>query len=387
MYSTSMGPAEFGVSPTTGFLPDVDPLPRLPSPFDAWENAAHLLPKLLVGDAVRSAIRDLPAFPIDAIADPRELERAMVVLSYLGHAYVWCDPEPAQTLPAILAAPWHAVATRLGRLPVLSYASYCLHNWQRLQPDRPIEVGNLALIQNFLGGEDEEWFVLIHADIEMRAAPAVYSLLDLQHAVRERDESQVSTLMEVLADCLEGMNRTMDRMPERCDPYIYFRRVRPYIHGWRNHPKLGAGVVYERVAAYRGEPQAFRGETGAQSGIVPAFDAVLGIAHEADELRTYLMEMREYMPPEHRAFVEHLERGPSLREFVRLAGTRARDLYNAGVAGVERFRGTHLQFAAKYIHQQAAQDSNNPTDVGTGGTPFMPYLRKHRDETHAAHLP
>jgi len=38
------------------------------------------------------------------------------------------------------------------------------------------------------------------------------------------------------------MYATLKRMPERCDPYIYFHRVRPYIHGWKNHPDLPAGV-------------------------------------------------------------------------------------------------------------------------------------------------
>ena len=33
-------------------------------------------------------------------------------------------------------------------------------------------------------------------------------------------------------------------MPERCDPYIYFHRVRPYIHGWKDNPALGAGLIY-----------------------------------------------------------------------------------------------------------------------------------------------
>jgi hypothetical protein len=58
--------------------------------------------------------------------------------------------------------PWHAVATSLGRPPVPSYSSYALNNYFRFEPERPIECGNLGLIQNFLGGIDEEWFILIH---------------------------------------------------------------------------------------------------------------------------------------------------------------------------------------------------------------------------------
>ncbi len=65
-----------------------------------------------------------------------------------------------------------------------------------------------------------------------------------------------------------------------------------------------------------GKGMTYRGETGAQSAIVPALDGVLGIEHERDELREYLMEMREYMPPKHVAFIEAVEAGPSVREFV-----------------------------------------------------------------------
>src|SRR5207244_5215542 len=122
---------------------------------------------------------------------------------------------------------------------------------------------------------------------------------------------------------LEKMHATMSRMPEFCDPYIYYNRVRPYIHGWKNQPALSQGLIYEGVAEYRGRPQQFRGETGAQSSIVPALDAVLNISHKNDPLREYLMEMRQYMPPAHRAFIEHLEAGPSVRKFVLDQNSRA----------------------------------------------------------------
>jgi indoleamine 2,3-dioxygenase len=385
MSISSVGPAEFGLSPNTGFLPEHEPLKKLPAPFDAWERIAQELPKFLMSDNIRTHLEVLPPFPLSELRLEQEWERAMVLLSYLGHAYMWSAEKPAERLPAVLAIPWHAVATRLGRPPVLSYASYCLHNWKRLDPAKPVELGNIALIQEFLGGQDEEWFVLIHVEIERRAAPALAALLPIQDAVARDAAAEVEQGMQIIATALASVNETMNRMPERCDPYIYFHRVRPYIHGWRNHPDIPNGLLYEGVKEYDG-PQTFRGETGAQSGIVPALDALLRVGHAPDQLRTYLLEMRDYMPPNHRAFVEKLESGPDLRAFATKAGGRLGDLYNQCVTEVETFRSKHLEYAARYIFHQAQTDPKNPSAVGTGGTPFIPYLKKHRDETSDSKL-
>lgn len=368
------------LDPERGFLPQEDPLVSLSEPFEDWEQCARQLPKLFASDRLRAVLEDLPPFDADALRNGREVERAMVLLSYLGHAYVWGGEHPAQRLPARLAQPWHEVAARLGRPPVLSYASYALHNWFRFDRRKPIACGNIGLIQNFLGGIDEEWFILIHVEIEQHAAAGLGVLERIQQA-------HAATLAADLA-ALEGslgrMYATMQRMPEHCDPYIYYHRVRPYIHGWKNHPDLPGGLIYEGVDEYGGAPQQFRGETGAQSSIVPALDAVLGVAHQPDELRVYLMEMRTYMPPGHRAFIEGLESRPPVREAI-LASGRAdlRQLYDACVAHLENFRSLHLEYAARYIFRQAQTDAKNPHHVGTGGTPFMQYLKKHRDETTA----
>jgi indoleamine 2,3-dioxygenase len=185
------------------------------------------------------------------------------------------------------------------------------------------------------------------------------------------------------------MIATLRRMPEYCDPYIYYHRVRPYIHGWKNNPALPDGLVYDGVDTYRGKPQKFRGETGAQSGIIPAIDAALGVAHGPDELRSYLMEMREYMPAGHRAFVEAIERRSTVRQVVTGAGGGEKSLtsaYDACLRRVEEFRSIHLEYAASYIFRQAQDASANPTSVGTGGTPFMPYLKKHRGETRDSRI-
>ena len=383
--STSIAPPE--LSRERGFLPAQDPLARLPGEFDAWEGLACSLPKLLVSDHPRRAIANLPPFPLEAIRNERQRERAMVLLSYLGHAYVWGEARPALSLPARLAVPWHRVAESLGRPPVLSYSSYALHNFYRFDASREIECGNIGLIQNFLGGIDEEWFILIHVEIERKAAPAMAALhACLDAAEAGRAEELESLLLQVDAS-LRDMLVTMRRMPEWCDPYIYYHRVRPYIHGWKNHPDIPQGVIYEGVDAYGGQPQQFRGETGAQSSIVPALDAMLGVAHREDMLSLYLKEMRTYMPPAHRAFIESLEARTPVKGFVERSGRRPLSAaFNACTEALEDFRSLHLEYAAKYIFHQAQTDAKNPHAVGTGGTPFMDYLKKHRDETAESRL-
>src|SRR6266700_3431606 len=315
--------AAFEISHERGFLPVHDPLTRLPKAFDAWETVALRLPKLLASDQVRATIADLPPFPLEAINDSRERERAMLLLSYVGHAYVWGAPRPELILPARLAVPWYQIAESLGRPPVLSYSSYALHNFFRFDASREIECGNLALIQNFLGGIDEEWFILIHVEIERKAGPAMAALPACIDAAEEGDGERLEALLTQVESSLRAMYATLRRMPEWCEPFIYYHRVRPYIHGWKNHPDLPEGVIYEGVEAYGGHPQQFRGETGAQSSIVPALDAMLGVGHKEDMLSSYLREMRAYMPPPHRAFIEALEGRGSVRPIAQRSGRRA----------------------------------------------------------------
>jgi indoleamine 2,3-dioxygenase len=313
----------------------------------------------------------------------------MLLLSYLGHGYVWGEREAARRIPENLAMPWFDVAARLGRPPVLSYASYALDNWRRIDRKRPIEMGNLAILQNFLGGADEDWFILIHIDIEARAGRAMRAIPAALTAAARQDAGALTASLGEIEASLSDMIATLRRMPEYCDPYIYYHRVRPYIHGWKNNPALPDGLVYDGVDTYRGKPQKFRGETGAQSGIIPTIDAALGVAHGPDELRSYLMEMREYMPAGHRAFVEAIERRSTVRQVVTGAGGGEKSLtsaYDACLRRVEEFRSIHLEYAASYIFRQAQDASANPTSVGTGGTPFMPYLKKHRGETRDSRI-
>ncbi len=119
------------VSRQRGFLPSCDPSTKLNTYFGLWEELAKELPKLLVSDRLRAFLDQMPVLDVDRL-DQNEGERAMLLLSFLGHAYVWCDSPPADHVPPGIAIPWYHVAQRLGRPPVLSYASYALSNWKGL---------------------------------------------------------------------------------------------------------------------------------------------------------------------------------------------------------------------------------------------------------------
>jgi indoleamine 2,3-dioxygenase len=355
--------SDYGMSRERGFLSayEIDEV-FLPTWFDPVVETAERLTDLLTSGRVRHWLARLPEPEIArwAATAPEEQVRTMMVrYSFLVQAWVWGEPEPPAMLPANLARPIVALADRLGQAPLLPYSAYVLDNWARIDKAGPVALDNIRMVQNFLGGADENWFVMIHVAIEAEAGV----LLD---------------------NAWERIYAAFKRMPERCDPYVYFHRVRPYIHGWANNPALGEGLIYEGVEKFGGKPQAFRGQTGSQSSIVPSMDALFGVRHSADPLKTFLDELHHYRPVPHRRFIEDLARHSTLREFVTRTNSPAlREGFNACLEQVARFRTRHLEYAASYINKQAGSIAGNDPDVGTGGTPFMKYLKKHRDENRA----
>ncbi|MBB4641877.1 PrnB family protein [Rhizorhapis suberifaciens] len=375
----------YGLSADRGFLSafeaDEVPLPSLLAPVVA---TAERLSGLLTTGRIRHWLDPLPLLDLRqfvAEADEAQVRVAMVRYSFLVQAYVWGERDPPTALPANLAAPIVTLADALGQHPLLPYSAYVLDNWSRIDKHGPIALDNIRMVQNFLGGQDENWFVLVHVAIEGQAGRALELSVELMEASTAAEAGRVIELLIEMNGIWERMNALFDRMPERCDPYIYFQRVRPYIHGWKNNPVLGAGLIYEGVGRYRDEAQAFCGQTGSQSSIVPAMDALFGVTHQNDALREFLKELHTYRPPLHRRFIEDVALASTLRAFCVAEGSaEIRAAFNACVEQVARFRTRHLEYAANYINKQAAAGAGNDTDIGTGGTPFMRYLKKHRDE-------
>jgi indoleamine 2,3-dioxygenase len=377
--------SDHDMSSNRGFLCSYDAADvTLPAELAAPEEAARELPRTMLTGRIRHHLSALPVLDLKAFcaeASDAQLRTAMVRYSFMVQAYVWGEPTAPTSLPAPLAVPMWALAKRLGQQPLLPYSAYVLDNWDRFDRNGPISLDNIWMIQNFLSGQDEAWFVLVHVAIEARAGAMLAEIPRVLEAVKNGDAAAVEASLALINKGWDDVNAIFDRMPERCDPYVYFHRVRPYIHGWKDNPALGAGLIYEGVAETGGKPQAFRGQTGSQSTIVPSMDALLGVGHAADPLRTFLDELHIYRPPAHRTFVDKVRALSNLRAFVQAAdNANLREIYNANIRSLARFRTRHLEYAASYINKQGKDSLGNDTDVGTGGTPFMKYLKKHRDE-------
>jgi indoleamine 2,3-dioxygenase len=357
-----------------GFLPVRDPLLRVDDPALAGiDRLGADLPRLVYDGAFRSKCADYltPSLDWDALVKSKadaEIERLFVAFSYFASASVHAPGLPAvERLPACLAGPLVRLARRVDRPPILSYASYCLHNWRRLDPAGPVALGNIALLQNFSlpkeGKEDEDWFILVHVDIEARAGAALRAFQFARDAIAKADVKGLVALLESAAASMHAMNQTLNRMPEGCSADVYFKKVRPYIFGFTN-------IVYE--GCFNNAPQNYRGETGAQSSIVPTLLMALGVTHQNSMLTQHLEDMQNYMPTPHRQFIRQTA---SVREFVVAQGGRLKDLYNVCLAELIAFRTRHFEYAVNYIEKKV----DNP--IATGGTPYVPWLRQLIEET------
>ena len=348
---------------------------------------ANELPKLLLTNNVQNKINKLKVneLSVDILLknkSEKEINLAMSHLSFIAHAFMWGGNKPEKILPEVISKPWVKLSKYLGRPPILSYASYCLDNWYKVNKKEPVSLDNVALINNFLGGVDEDWFVTIHVCIEDAAGDAIDAAYKLSRLNESNNVDDFNTNLKKILMSLKNVNNIFSKMPEKCDPYIYYHRVRPYIFGTKDNPDLKKGLIYENQ--FNNKPQFYRGETGAQSSIIPFLDGALGIYHSNDNLRHYLNEMRDYMPPKHRKMIEDVEKRSKAKDLISQS-KKLMNVYNNCLEEIRKFRAMHLEYAATYIHKQA--QVHNPfgtggsTIRGTGGTPFMKYLKKHRDET------
>ena len=366
--------ASYQVDPVRGFLPTQDPLEKLPSAYEIWDQIGSEISALLMTNKLRPTLERLAPLSLNGLKGQRELERAMLLLSVFANAYVWADvTKPATQIPKGVSVPLCQLSEKLERPPIITHASIVLHNWRRLDKNSPIDLDNLVCLQLFLGGVDEQWFYLVGVTIEAKGGPALSALVEAQKTVNENRVDDVVLHLKRVVLSIEAVNATLTRMMEYCDPHIFYHRVRPYLTGWD-----APGVIYEGVSD---KPQKYYGGSAAQSPWFQALDAALGIKHRDHDTSPYLSEMRRYISPSHRRFIEALENEPSIRQYVfhhKKTHSELCDVYNQCVHALEEFRRKHFEIAMRYIAHQAPKGIEAK---GTGGTSFSTFLGKALKET------
>lgn len=347
-----------------GFLPAPDPATGFPpdSAYGMLDELGRELPQRLTDDDFRARARRLRIPPWRSDLPRPYLRLYYVRLGFLASGYVnQVGQPPCHELPANLAVPLHAVGRALRRPPILSYDGYALYNWYRLDRSGPIALGNIDTLQNFVDLYDEHWFILVHVEIEAIAAGILRVLATLPDALARRDGDAVERALDTIGDCLRRQRTTLERIPEHMDPALYYRTFRPYIRFFDN----------VRYAGTELPPQNQRGETGAQSSIMPLTVALMKIPHRPSPLVDHLRDMRRYMPAGHRRLIAAVEALPDLRPLASAA------TFNRVLDAIADFREVHIGWAREYIAERTDDDR------GTGGTPYMQWLQQLIDETRA----
>ena len=345
-----------------GFLPSKDPASRFSlypqlNCLNAW---GQQLPTLLQDPEFRAKARQwtIPPWPESHVDESSlaELRLYYLRLAFIASAYINQIGQPqCKTLPANIAQPLIHVCELLGRPSILSYDGYALYNWYRLDDSQPIALGNIDTLQNFVTLYDEHWFILVHVAIEALAGEMINSILTLD----THDPSQIDHTLHIIDNTLQRQIEILRRIPEHMSAELYFDHFRPYIGFFQE-------VTYEGKLTARLN---YRGETGAQSSLLPLLTAFLKIPHAESELTTHLNDMCHYMPLAHRQLITRLENLASIKPLA------SPILFNRVLETMAQFREQHFCWAKSYIAQQTSDDR------GTGGTPYYRWLTQLITET------
>lgn len=198
----------------------------------------------------------------------------------------------------------------------------------------------------------------------------------------------LSAYLDQLAGLIDELTEILMDIRTDCDPGVFFTRIRVWFPGAKLIFGLEDGDSVE---------EEWMGSSAAQSSIIQALDAFLGIeplTHKPQEKfdvqpsdgskMAFLARMRLYLPADHRAFLEELNPfGQQMRSFIldhpdRELAARTMEAYNGVIEGMRKFRSGHIRVVALYV---SAQLKRGEKSDGTGGTGGVQFLKSIRDQT------
>ncbi|CAN9513371.1 unnamed protein product [Ophioblennius macclurei] len=392
------------VSEEHGFILPA-PLDELPPYYQPWMDIALRVPELVHSHELRSYVNKMPLLNTELLQEHRELRLAHLALAMMTMGYVWQEGETdtVEVLPCTLAVPFWEVSQRLGLPPILTHADAVLANWKKKDPDGPIDMENLEMLVSLPGGESVRGFFMVTLLVEHAAAPALRNIPIVINGVRRRDIKVVAKALEDISKSIQDMTAALKLMQEYVEPSIFYGIMRIYLSGWKDNPSMPNGLIYEGVQT---QPMQYSGGSAAQSSLLHCFDELLGIKHE-EKSSSFLIRMRNYMPPAHKKLIQDISSQPSLRSFVQQqASEPLTQSFHLCVTKLLALRSYHINVVSRFITVPAArarqlrnqsQDSREAESViskaptaleerGTGGSGIMTFLKTVRNHTKEALL-
>ena len=365
----------YGISRRRGFVPATDPLQRLPESCTIVDRISSELALHIKHQSLGKAISDIGHLDIDLLKGRPERERLFLALCVLANAWIWERTEPNLRIPAQLAVPMVKLASILDRKATLTYASMAFFNWEKTDPEGKVCAENTNLLCGFLGTRDETWFVTSALHLEVACAPLLATLYDAVVSSQQEDTGGLQQQLASLAEQMHIMTDAVLKVREQCDPVVFYNHVRPFFTGWPS-----PGVVYEGVSE---TPSILAGASAAQSPLVQAFDAALGIRHTGNTA-AFLDSMTPYMMAEHRRFIRDVRSASGIRDMVACSeSAEMRSSYNSITEQLNEFRRRHFHLVTDYV----TKPSRQTTSTGTGGSFYSEILRDAGTATKDASLP
>ena len=273
-----------------------------------------------------------------------------------------------RALPRAVARPLWELSQIVDRPPSLTYASYVLSNFTTPVAPRTA-AADFAVGQTPSGTADEEWFIAVHQSVESVGGEVVAAVDAIDVGLTEQDGAALSNALDSIESCLDFAVRTMPTIRERLDPEVFRDEIRPLLYG---HDV----ITFEGV---HGAPQvSYIGETGAQSGVIRAADALLGTRHTPGMV-TSMNRFLDCAPPWHQRYLIKVAGIGSKLAQAELP-TRIREARRRALCALTEFRRVHLSVVTDYL----APEGTSLSERGTGGTHFQVWLQRLIDETDEA---
>ena len=362
-----------------GFLPDKC-VKTLPAEFAVYLNIISNIRS----DNLQNLVDELQYYDYPSIKSLNLGEKKYLysTCAMITHRYVWSDiTNPKKELPYYLGKLFTDVSKDLGIVPVLTHAAVDLWNWHIIDETLPFSLDNIKSINLMLNHDinsSEEWFYLIMVAIEGVSASAIIAMNNIGNELKNTDVSveNIYNNLKIISENLNEITKIIKRMYEKCDPDVFFHKLRIYLSGFNNKDIFPEGLKINNMPEVSIE---FNGGSAAQSSLLQAYDIFLSINHKTLSTKEFLDSMKNYMPQKHMEYLLHLDSQPKLKNYIETDSKflSLKDLFNTCCTRLSLFRSSHLALIKEYIMKFVPakvvetvdiKENNVCQDKGTGGT-------------------